>query len=138
MSIRMPQGHGVSFARIVVIVAATLLAVGIMACGSSSGGGTGDDSKLSSETRAYLDSAMPALEQVMAEWQAGKATKAAKEWKAIGDIPETTTMDYVIGKDYLKYANDVRYYMVGDGSATLKDVEDAKANAEASMAGQNL
>ena len=81
---------------------------------------------------------MPALEQVMAEWQSCKATKAAKEWKAIGDIPETTTMDYVIGKDYLKYANDVRYCMVGDGSAALKDVEDAKANAEASIAGQNL
>ena len=47
-------------------------------------------------------------------------------------------MDYVIGKDYLKYANALRYYMIGDGSATLKDVEDAKANAEASIAGQNL
>jgi len=112
-----------------------LAVVSIMGCGSSGSGTTGDDSKLSAETIAYLDTAMPALEQVMADWDAGESTKAAKEWKAIGDIPVNTTADSVMADDYLKYANNVRYYMVGDGSATLKDVEDSKTNAENTLLG---
>jgi hypothetical protein len=123
------------FAKWVVIVgAATVLMVGgVAGCGSSGTGTSGDDSKLSAETRAYLDSAMPALEKAMSQWDAGNAAAAAKTWKSIGDIPANTSADQVMADDYLKYANNVRYYMVGDGSATLKDVEDSKANAESTL-----
>ena len=123
------------FAKWVVLVGAAsiLMVVGVAGCGSSGTSTSGDDSKLSAETSAYLDMAMPALEKAMAQWDAGNATAAAKTWKAIGDIPVNTSADQVMADDYLKYANNVRYYMVGDGSATLKDVEDSKANAESTL-----
>ena len=115
-----------------VIVLALL---SVMGCGSSSSGTSGDDMKLSAETSAYLDTAMPAMEKAMSQWSAGNTAAAAKTWKSIGDIPVNTSADQVMADDYLKYANNVRYHMVGDGSATLKDVEDSKTNAEDTLAG---
>ena len=95
---------------------------------------TQDDSALSAGTLAYLKRAMPQLEKVMRQWNAGQAQKAVATWGAIGDIPASTTADKAMAADYLEYANNVRYYMVGDGSATLKDVEDAKEKAERTLA----
>lgn len=89
-----------------------------------------DDSVLSPETAAYLAKAMPTLEKVMRLWSDGDNLKAVDAWGSIGDIPTTTTADEIMADAYLEYANNVRYYMVGDGSATLKDVEQAKSKAE--------
>lgn len=112
-----------------------LAVIGVMGCGSSGSGTSGDDSKLSAETSAYLDEAMPAMEKAMSQWDAGNTTAAVKTWKSMGDIPVNTSADQVMADDYLKYANNVRYYFIGDGSATLKDVEDSKTDAENTLAG---
>jgi len=63
------------------------------------------------------------------------APRALKLWKSIGGtVPYSTSADKVLSDDYLAYANNVRYYMVGDGSATLRDVEDSRTKAETTLA----
>ena len=119
--------------RAVLLFTVIVLGAAILgACGGSSGT---DVTKLSAETRAYLGNAMPELEGVMSDWSAGKYEAAANRWKRIGDIPTSTAADEVMADDYLKYANNVRYYMLQDGSATMKDVEESKAAAEATLSG---
>lgn len=49
-------------------------------------------------------------------------------------MPYSTSADKILSDDYLAYANNVRYYMVGDGSATLRDVEDSRTKAETTLA----
>ena len=78
--------------------------------------------------------AMPKLEEMLSAFQDGNVNKATKLWKSIPDIPVNTTADDLVANDYLEYANNVRYYMIGDGSATLKDVESSKAKAEETIA----
>ena len=88
---------------------------------------------MSSEAKAFVDRAMPALDQVMAEYQAGNDTQAAHDWNAIGDMPALTPVDLAVAKKYTAYADDVRSYLLGDGSATLQQVEAAKAAAQAAI-----
>ena len=92
-----------------------------------------DDNHLSRATLVYFAASMPKLAKITRDWQTGKFSAAIKMWKALPPIPETTTADQVAGKDYLTYANDVRYYIVGDGSVNLKQLEDARATAEATI-----
>ena len=125
--------------RIVLAVLITVaLAAGIAACGGSSGSDGSDsgnaDDKLSAETQAHLDMAMPKLEKIVAAFQNGNYDKAGSLWESIGDIPVNTTADNIVADDYLEYANNVRYWMIDDGSATLKDVETSKTKADATIA----
>ena len=109
-----------------------VIAAGCGSSGSGTGsGGAGDGNQLSAETAAYMKSAMPKLEKALSQWSDGNQSAAVKTWKSIGDIPTTNAADQVMADDYLKYANNVRYYFIGDGSATLKDVEDAQTTAVA-------
>ena len=88
---------------------------------------------MSSESKAFIAKAMPALDQVLAEAQAGNDTQAAHDWNAIGDMPALTPADLGIAKLYTAYADDVRSYLLGDGSATLQQVEAAKAATQAAI-----
>jgi hypothetical protein len=88
---------------------------------------------MSSEARAFVDKAMPALDRVLAEAQAGNDTQAAHDWNAIGEMPALTPVDLTIAEKYTAYADDVRAYLLGDGSATLPQVEAAKAATQAAI-----
>ena len=88
---------------------------------------------MSSEAKAFVAKAMPALDQVLVEYQAGNDTQAAHDWSAIGDMPALTPADLGVAKLYTAYADDVRSYLLGDGSATLQQVEAAKAATQAAI-----
>ena len=88
---------------------------------------------MSPEAKAFVDKAMPALDQVLAEYRAGNDTQAAQDWNAIGDMPALTLVDFAVAKNYTAYADDVRSYLLGDGSATLQQVEAAKAATQAAI-----
>ena len=88
---------------------------------------------MSSEAKAFVDRAMPALDQVLAEYQAGNDTQAAHDWSAIGEMPALTLVDLAVAKSYTAYADDVRSYLLGDGSSTLQQVEAAKAATQAAI-----
>ena len=60
---------------------------------------------------------MPALDRVLAEYQAGDDTQAARDWNAIGDMPALTPVDLTVAKQYMAYSNAVRGYLLGDGTS---------------------
>ena len=88
---------------------------------------------MSSGATAFVDKAMPALDHVTAEAQAGDDTQAASDWNAIGEMPALTPVDLAVAEKYTAYADDVRSYLLGDGSATLPQVEAAKAATQAAI-----
>ena len=88
---------------------------------------------MSSESKAFIGKAMPALDQVLAEYQAGNDTQAAHDWSAVGEMPALTLVDLAVAKSYTAYADDVRSYLLGDGSTTLQQVEAAKAATQAAI-----
>ena len=88
---------------------------------------------MSSGATAFVHKAMPALDQVLAEAQAGNDTQAAHDWNAIGDMPALTPVDLAVAEKYTAYADGVRSYLLGDGSATLQQVEAAKAATQAAI-----
>jgi len=90
--------------------------------------------KMSPQLTAYMNKAMPKLAKITHLWTVGQAVVAAKLWKSIKGPIGYTAADQVASKDYLTYANNVRYYMIGDGSATLKDVESSREKAQATIA----
>ena len=134
-----------AFMAALLLIAAVTAALMSGCAGSTSGGASpssgsasspsGDSGmKMSAETAGYMNKAMPKLNKITQEWTRGNQMAAAKLWKSIGNVPGSTAADQVASKDYLTYANNVRYYMIGDGSATLKDVEDSRAKAKATLA----
>ena len=127
---RKPLSHnakvGIGAVAVILILSVIIAAIGH--------GGSSSTDTLSPEAKAYLDRAMPALAQVTSEYQAGNVAQAAADWKAIGDFPDNNSTDDYVSKDYLTYANNVRYYMVGDGSVNLKQLEDSRTKAEQTIA----
>ena len=89
---------------------------------------------LSPESAAFLISAMPALDRVLAEAQAGDDTQAAHDWDAIGEMPALTPGDLAVATKYTAYADAVRNYLLQDGSATLPQVQAAKAATTSAIA----
>jgi hypothetical protein len=87
---------------------------------------------LSPQATAFLDTAMPALDRVLTEYQAGDDTQAARDWSAIGDMPALTPTDLTVAEQYTAYSNAVRAYLLENGS--LQEVEAAKAATEAAIA----
>ena len=116
------------------IGALTVIIVLAVIIGVATSGSDSSDQKLSAAAKTYLDRAMPALAQVTSEYESGNVAQAAADWKAIGDFPVNNTTDDYVSKDYLTYANNVRYFMVGDGSVNLKQLEDSKTKAEQTIA----
>jgi hypothetical protein len=125
---------GVVIGGIIIILVIVVAASGGGSSGTDSTAASSSSDTLSPETATYLDSAMPMLAQTLAEFQAGNVEQAATYWKSIGTMPiNNETDDYVSG-DYLTYANNVRYYMIGDGSCDLRTLEDSKTTAEMTIA----
>lgn len=118
-----------------IIVLLTIGVMGCMACANRGAkNSTGTNQVLSPAARAYLATAMPALAKATDEYNAGSIAQAVAAWKAVGDFPNRNATDDFVSTDYLAYANDVRYYMVNDGSVDLKQLEDAKSKAETTIA----
>jgi hypothetical protein len=119
------------------VIVLVLLSAGVWwGCGrllNSSGSSSSSDEKMSPATIAYMDEAMPKLDIVLRKFDNGNLASAAKLWKSIGNVPTANYLDEAVAKDYLTYANNVRYYMIGDGSATLKDVEDSRTKAKTTL-----
>ena len=116
---------------VVALIVGTLIISALGQSNSSSDSQSNSSSdKLSPEAKAYLDSAMPALAQVTSEYESGNVAQASADWQAIGDFPNNNSTDDYVSKDYLTYANNVRYFMVGDGSVNLKQLEDSRTKAE--------
>lgn len=90
--------------------------------------------KMSAETTRYMDKTMPKLAKITRLWTTGHVVEAAKLWKSIDSVPGYEAADQAASRDFLPYANNVRYYMIGDGSATLKDVESSREKAQATIA----
>lgn len=126
----MYKSIAIVLAAIVLLVAVSTVAVLSGCAGSSGDSGTA----LSAETVAYVDDAMPKLDRVLQKFDSGNVAAAAKLWKSIGDIPTNTAADEVLSGDYLTYANNVRYYMIGDGSVTLKELESSREKAKTTLA----
>jgi hypothetical protein len=88
---------------------------------------------LSPQARAFVDKAMPALDRVLAEAQAGNDTQAAHDWNAIGEMPALTPVDLSVAEKYTAYANAVRSYLLGEGSVSPQRLEAAKAATQAAI-----
>ena len=122
------------YAIIGVVVVALAVAAGLGISALLKDNHLTPTSKLSPETRAYVENAMPELGNVMLFYTGGEYARAIRRWDALGEIPVATEADNTMADAYLEYANNVRYYMMDDGSATLKDVESAKARVEGLLA----
>jgi hypothetical protein len=87
---------------------------------------------MSPQAKSFLVRAMPALDRVLAEYQAGNDTQAASDWDAIGGMPALTPSDLTVAEQYSAYANAVRAYLLENGS--LQQVEAAKSATQAAIA----
>lgn len=126
------RGRGCAVTAAVVLV---VLAVGVFGCSKilSSSGSSSDG--LSAKTSAYADDAMRNTDKALRKFNAGDTVGAAAAYLAIPKtMPVDTAADQVLSGDLLAYINNARYYMIGDGSATLKDVEDSRQNAVDTLA----
>jgi len=109
--------------------AATCALVLVVVWVLAASGGSGPDG-LSVKTSAYADNAMRNTDQALQKFNAGDTVGAAAAYLAIPKtMPVDTAADQVLSGDLLAYINNARYYMIGDGSATLKDVEDSRQQA---------
>jgi hypothetical protein len=89
---------------------------------------------LSVEAALYLDDAMLTLKKATVAFQNGDIVRAGKLYRSVETMPIVNAPDEVVSRDYLAYANNVRYYMIDDGSCTLKELEASRAQAEATIA----
>jgi hypothetical protein len=123
-------GAWIAFA---VLTAASLLALCLLVtivagCGATTA--SDGDAMLSPKAQHYLKTAMPKLEKMIAAGKVGDMAKASRLWDTIGQMPLKTTGDSVVEGAFVDYANSVRYWLIDDGSATLKDVEKAQEKAQ--------
>jgi hypothetical protein len=115
-----------------VLVACVAVAAGVLAIARSNSEQT--TGSLSPEASAFIQRAMPALDKVMAEAQAGNDTQAAADWDALGEMPALTPADLSVAVKYTAYANAVRGYLLQDGSVTQQQVEAAKKATDSAIA----
>jgi hypothetical protein len=87
--------------------------------------------ELSPQATAFLDTAMPALDRVLAEFRAGNDTQAAHDLAAIGDMPALTPTDLTVAEHYAAYSGAVRALLLENGSP--QQVEAAKSATEAAI-----
>ena len=85
----------------------------------------------SKDTLRYVKRTMPKLAKVRSLWSGGNYDAAVKLWKSIGSIPVSTPVDKKLSKAYLGYANDLRYWMLQDGSCTTRQLETSQEKAMA-------
>ena len=117
----------------VILIVCVAAVAGVLAMARSSSRQSAQT--LSPEASAFLSKAMPALDRVMAEAQAGSDTQAAHDWDAIGQMPALTPGDLAVDTKYTAYADAVRSgYLLQDGSTTVQQVQAARAAAKAAIA----
>jgi len=101
-----------------------------------------DDYAVSADTLRFMERTMVKLAKITRLWNSGSIAsmnKAADMWLALDpNVPITTTMDGVVAEDFAAYADDVGYYMQGDGSVNMKQLDASRHNAEAAIAGAKL
>ena len=85
----------------------------------------------SKETLRYMKKTMPKLEKMRRLWSAGNQDAAAKLWRSVKSIPVNTSVDDKLADAYLVYANNVRYWMMEDGSCNMKQLEVSQEKAMA-------
>jgi hypothetical protein len=115
-----------------LLIALTTAAL-MKGCAGSGGSGSAGGTKASADTVAFIDDAMPKLAKLLDRWNNGNQAGAVKLWKSIGTVSLTTAADKVLTDAYLTYANNVRYYMIGDGSVNLKELEASRTKAEETL-----
>jgi hypothetical protein len=130
-----PEKNGFSWRSLVVpaiLIVCVAAGAGILALARSNSAQSA--ATLSPEASAFLTKAMPALERVIAEAQAGNDTQAAHDWDTLGDMPALTPGDLAVVTKYTVYADAVRSYLLQDGSTTLQQVQAAKAATKSAIA----
>jgi hypothetical protein len=129
-----PPAKGFSWRSLVIpviLIACVAVAAGVLLLARSSSEKSAVT--LSPEASAFLGTAMPTLDRVMAEAQAGDDTQAAQDFGAIGDMPALTPGDLTVDLKYTAYANAVKSYLL-DGGATAQQVQAAKDATESAIA----
>jgi hypothetical protein len=129
-----PEKKRFSWRRLVVpviLIVCVAAGAGVLALARS--GSRQSATTLSPEASAFLSTAMPALDRVMAEAQAGNDTQAAHDWGAIGEMPALTPGDLAVAMKYTVYANAVKGYLL-DGSATVQQVQAARGATRSAIA----
>jgi hypothetical protein len=117
------------------IAIGVLVVLALAGCGAGQAGtSTTDDSALSPTMVKWTKMSMAGADKVSALWNGGNYTAAVKKWKAISDAPVLTTADSVLADDVLAYLNNLRYFMVGDGSVDLKELESSREKAAQTLA----
>jgi hypothetical protein len=114
-----------------ILIVCVAVGAGVLALARSSSQQTA--TTLSPEASAFLSRAMPALDRVMVEAQAGDDTQAAHDWGAIGEMPALTPGDLAVDMKYTAYASAVKAYLL-DGSATAQQVRAARAATRSAIA----
>jgi hypothetical protein len=130
-----PEKKGFSWRSLVVpiiLVVCVAGVAGILALAKS--GSQKSATTLSPEAKAFISKAMPTLDRVMAEAQAGNDTQAAHDLDALGDMPALTPGDLAVDTKYTVYAGAVRDYLLQDGSTTVEQVQAAKAATASAIA----
>jgi hypothetical protein len=115
----------------IILIACVAVAAGVLALARSSSQQSA--TALSPEASAFLGTAMPALDRVMTEAQAGDDTQAAQDFGAIGDMPALTPGDLTVDIKYTAYANAVKGYLL-DGSVTVQQVQAARDATKSAVA----
>jgi len=111
-----------------VFVAALILVVGWSLLNEK-------NTKASAETAAAVDHGIEQMDKALERWMSGDRMKAAATWHSasLRTIPATTDADNTLQTAYYAYANDMRYYFLGDASVTLKQLEAAREKAKATL-----
>ena len=130
-----PGKKGFSWRSLVVPVILIVCIAGVAGCLAVARSGSKKSAvTLSPEAAAFISKAMPTLDRVMAEAQAGNDTQAAHDLDALGDMPALTPGDLAVDTKYTAYADAVRGYLLQDGSSTVQQVQAAKAAAKSAIA----
>jgi len=123
---------------LVTVAVVVVLTAGLFGCAKLLGD-TDESTKASPEMVAFIDEAMPKLARITRLWRSGdlvSMNKAADLYLELSrDVPALAGM---VAEDFAAYAKDVGYYLGGDGSVNLKQLDDSRRNAEESIAGSKL
>jgi hypothetical protein len=128
-----PEGKKArSWRGLIVLLTVVTFVLAFAGCMALIKGHNKQTAAMSPEARAFVGRAMPALDRVLAEYQAGNDTQAAHDWSAIGDMPALTPTDLTVAEQYVAYSNAVQAYLLENGS--LQQVEAARAATQAAIA----
>ena len=114
--------------RALLIVAVAVIGIlGLTACGG--------DSKASPQAVAFVDHALVKLDAMQKKFDNGNVNGALALWKSLGAMPtsENNASDQVLKDDFTTYANNLRYYLIGDASMNLQKLESSRQQVETTL-----